>query len=112
MTYRNNAFATTPVFTTGAIGDSEENLILPPLPDVEVQQAPGPPPNNMDGTVASVITTMAADHTIAPNAHVFIGQPVPTATLLEEVRGFQIFIGNSEIAMRSAAGEEEKLCML
>ena len=39
-----------------------------------------------------------------------MNQPVQPATLLEETREFQIFISNSEIAMRTAAGEDDKLC--
>ena len=54
----------------GALGENEENPILPPLPEVEIQRPPGPPPDNMDGTVASGITTIAADCTAVPNIHV------------------------------------------
>ena len=50
MAYGNNAFATTPVFTMGAVREEDENPILPPLPEVEIQRPPGPLPDGMDGT--------------------------------------------------------------
>ena len=37
-------------------------------------------------------------------------QPVAAVTLAEEAREIQFFLSNSEIAMRTAAGEENKLC--
>ena len=113
--YANNAFPTVPIFTTGLAGETEQNPILPPLPEVEVQRPPGPSPDGMDGSVASGMTSLAADWTMAaPHAHTLLSQPVPATTLIEEAREFQIFIrifiSNSEIAMRTAAGEEERLC--
>ena len=61
MTYGNTAFLTTPVFTLGTVNEEEENPVLPPSSEVEIQQPPSPPPDGMDGTVASGITTMAAE---------------------------------------------------
>ena len=114
-TYANNAFITNPVLTLNPLGNLQEtsNLqdpALPPLPEIEVQRPPGPPPENMDATVATGISTIAADRTAVPNPHVLIAQPVAASTLMEEAREFQIFISNSEIAMRTAAGEEDRLC--
>ena len=108
--YANNAFTTTPVFTVGAFGNDEENTILPPLPEIRVQRPPGPPPDNIDGSVITGASTMAADGTAIPNAQAMMAQPVSAAVLMEEAKEFKIFISNSEIAMRTAAGEEDKLC--
>ena len=111
VSYANNAFPTTPLFTVAARGNEEEQQpALPPLPEVQVQRPPGPPPDNTDHTIATGISTMAADGTVAPNNHALITQPVPASVLIDEAREFQIFISNSEIAMRTAAGEENKLC--
>ena len=46
---------------------------------------------------------MVIDRAGIPNRHAFIGQPVPASTLVEEGLEFQIFIGNSKIAMRTVA---------
>ena len=113
--YANNAFMTNPVFAVNPLEGDQDNQtpqhpILPPLPEIEVQRPPGPPPDNTDMTIATGISTIAADRTALPNAQALMLQPVPTATLMEEAREFQIFISNSEIAMRTAAGEENKLC--
>ena len=108
--YQNTAFPTVPIFTATTEAEEEEHTVLPPLPEIQLQRPPGPPPDNMDNTVASGISTMAADRTLLPTAPIFGTQPVPNATLMEEAREFQIFMSNSEIAMRTAAGEEDKLC--
>ena len=108
--YSNAAFTTAPIFTTTAVGEEDEQTILPPLPEIRVQRPLGPPPDNMDGTIATGMSTIAADRTFNPNIQVMAAHPVPQATLLEEAKEFQIFISNSEIAMRTAAGEEDKLC--
>ena len=115
MPYANNAFLTNPVFTVGPMDNGNEaqalqNPALSPLPEVEVQRPPGIPPENMDGTVATGVSTMARDRTAFPTAQSLIAQPVPASTLMEEAREFQIFISNSEIAMRTAAGDEDRLC--
>ena len=60
--------------------------------------------------MATGVSTIAADRTALPHTQALMSQPVPAAVLLEEVREFKIFISNSEIAMRTAAGEEDKLC--
>ena len=110
VAYGNNAFPTTPVFAMGTLNESEQNPMLPPLPEVEIQRPPGPPPDGMDSTVASGITTMPVDRPTDSTVPAMLGQPVPAATLIEEAKEFSIFISNSEIAMRTAAGEENKLC--
>ena len=105
------AFPTIPIFTTQADEEQEHLTLLPPLPEIQVARPPGPPPDQLDATVATGISTLAADRTIAhPFGHVMAAQPVPHATLMEEAKEFQIFLSNSEIAMRAAAGEEDKLC--
>ena len=110
------AFPTVPIFTTTQKDEQEDqsvlanNTILPPLPEVEVARPPDPPPDNFEGTVATGVSTLAADGTMHPPAQVMMNQPVSHATQREEAREFQIFMSNSEIAMRTAAGEENKLC--
>ena len=108
--YANNAFPAVPIFTVGAHGETQDQPILPPLAEIEVQRPQGLPPDGMDGTVATGISTIAADRTAFPTVHTMTAQPVPATTLVEEAREFQIFISNSEIAMQTAAGEENKLC--
>ena len=109
--YNNNAFPTAPIFAMNTTGSEEINDIpLPLLPEIEVQRPPGPPPDRMDDSVATGISTMAADGTIIPTTHALVSHPVPAVVLVKEAREFQIFISNSEIVMRTAAREEDKLC--
>ena len=83
------------------------------------QARPDGPPPDFEGTVATGISTLAADRTFLPNSQVLLNkpipqatlnQPVPQSTLMEEAREYKIFLSNSEIAMQTAAGEEDKLC--
>ena len=105
-----SAFPTVPVFTSHADEEQDQNTFLPPLPEVQVARPPGPAPDQLDGTVATGISTLAADRTAYPYGQAIISPPVPQAVLMEEAKEFQIFLSNSEIAMRTAAGEEDKLC--
>ena len=63
-----------------------------------------------DGTVATSISTLTADRTLYLQSQIILAQPIPHSTLREEAKEFSIFMRNSEIAMRAAAGEERKLC--
>ena len=114
----NSAFTAAPIFTTTLDDENDDGTMLPPLPEVRVARPDGPPPD-FDGTVATGVSTLAADRTFVPNSQVLLNQPMPQAmlhqpvpqsTLLEEAREYKIFLSNSEIAMRTAAGEENKLC--
>ena len=91
----NSAFSTTPMFATTVGNDNDEYTLLPPLPEVQVARPPGPPPDNLDGTVATEISTLTADITAYAQLQILLGQPVPLATLQEEAREFQIFLSNS-----------------
>ena len=110
LTNSNAAFTTAPIFAATVNGDDDERTFLPPLPEVRVARPPGLPPDNFDASVATGISTIAGDRTTHANTQVFVSQPVAQETLREEAREFQIFMSNSEIAMRAAAGEEDKLC--
>ena len=110
QSFSTTAYPTVPIFMAGTDGEEVDPTTLPPVPEVQVTRPPGLPPPDMDGTVATGVSTLAADRTFLPQAQPPLAHPVPQSVLLEEAREFQIFMSNSEIAMRTAAGEENKLC--
>ena len=68
QSFVHTAFPTVPIFMTGAEGEEEDMTALPSITKVQVNRPPGLPPTDMDGTVATGVSTLAADRTFLPQS--------------------------------------------